>query len=232
MNQYIAFKTLVKREVVRVFRIWSQTLLPPIITSFLYFIIFGHVIGSRIGDIDGMSYMEFILPGLVFMPMVMAAYTNSSSSFFGAKLGRSIEELLVSPMSNVTIILGYVTGAVLRGVLIAILVSTVGWFFTRTPIHSYFIVLLYAVIGSLLFGLAGLLNGIYAKTFDDISFLPTFVLTPLNYFGGVFYSVQMLPGIWQHVAQIDPILYLMQGFRYGFLGIYGQHIYMTTFIAI
>lgn len=217
--QWVGLVTLARKEVTRIFRIWAQSMVPPVITSILYFIIFGHVIGSRVGMVHGVSYIDFIMPGLVFMPMVMGAYSNVSSSFFGARFGKNIEELLVSPMSNTMIIFGYMAGGMLRGMLVSLLVAIVALCFTDVHIHSFLILVIFALLGSALFSLAGLLNGVFAKSFDDVAFFPTFVLTPLNYFGGVFYSVSMLPGIWRHVAAFDPILYLMRGFRYGFLGI-------------
>lgn len=230
--QLIALKTSLRKEMTRVFRIWSQTLLPPLITSALYFIIFGHVLGSRVGLIEGVPYKVFIMPGLVFMPMVMGAYANTSGTFFGAKMFYSIQELLVSPMSNNSILLGFLSAAMLRGLLVACIVVFVSSFFVHLQIHSIEIVLLYVILGTAIFGLAGLINAIFAKTFDQISIIPTFILTPLNYFGGVFYSISMLPSVWRHIAMFDPILYLMRGFRYGFLDIKDGPILLTTVISV
>ena len=230
--QMIGLKTILSKEMTRVFRIWSQTLLPPLITSALYFIIFGHVLGSRVGLIHGFSYKVFIMPGLVFMPMVMGAYANTSGTFFGAKMFYSIQELLVSPMSNNSILCGYMAAGMLRGLLVACIVVFVSSFFIHLQIYSVWVVLLYVILGTALFSLAGLVNAIYAKTFDQISVIPTFILTPLNYFGGVFYAITMLPPFWRHIAAVDPILYLMRGFRYGFLDIETGSLWVTTLISI
>jgi ABC-2 type transport system permease protein len=184
-------------------RIWVQTLVPPAITMTLYFVIFGALVGSRIGDMGGFSYMEFIVPGLIMMSVITNSYSNVASSFFSAKFQRNVEELLVAPVPNYIIVLGYVGGGVARGILV----------------HHLFILMSTVVLTATLFSLAGLINAIYAKTFDDISIIPTFVLTPLTYLGGVFYSLSLLPQFWQYVSQINPIVYMVNAFRYGFLGV-------------
>lgn len=218
-DQYISFQTIVRREVTRFTRIWTQTLLPPVITQTLYFVIFGKFIGERIGDIHGVSYMAFIVPGLVMMAVINSAFSNVVSSFFSAKFQRSIEEILVSPTSNATIIAGYICGGVLRGVIVGFIVFGVSVFFTHPVIHHPLVILVFIFLTAVVFSLAGLVNAIFAKKFDDVSIFPTFVLTPLTYLGGVFYSIHSLPDVWQKVSLLNPILYMVNGFRYGFYGI-------------
>jgi ABC-2 type transport system permease protein len=215
----IAMRTIVRKEVVRVLRIWVQTIVPPAITMTLYFIIFGNLIGSRIGTMDGFDYMQFIAPGLIMMSVITSSYGNVVSSFFGAKFGRHIEEMLVSPMSNATIVIGHVAGGVLRGVLIGLLVTIVALFFTQLDVQHPLITISIVILSSTVFALAGFINAIFAKKFDDISIVPTFVLTPLTYLGGVFYSISLLPEFWQKVSLANPILYMVNAFRYGILGI-------------
>lgn len=235
MNQkekYIGLKTIFVKEYIRVLRIWPQTLLPSVITLALYFIIFGKLIGSQIGSISGFSYIEFIVPGLIMMAVITNAYSNVSSSFFGIKFQKSIEELLVSPLPTSVIIWGYVLGGVFRGILVGILVTIVSLFFITLKIHSIFIILSTVVLTSIMFSLAGLLNAIFAKKFDDVSIVPTFVLTPLTYLGGVFYSINALPEIWQTISKANPILYMVNTFRYGFLGISDINIYFAFAMII
>jgi len=221
----IALQTIVRREIVRIMRIWTQTLIPPAITMTLYFVIFGKLIGSRIGNIQGeFSYMQYIVPGLVMMSIITNSYGNISSSFFGAKFQRSVEEMLVSPMSNWVILLGYVAGAVARGLVVGLLVLLIALFFTHLQIAHILITLLSVLFGATIFSLAGFVNAIYAKKFDDIALVPTFVLTPLTYLGGVFYSVNMLSEPWQAISRINPILYMVNAFRFGVLGISDVHI--------
>jgi ABC-2 type transport system permease protein len=221
----VALKTLVRREIVRIMRIWTQTLIPPAITMTLYFVIFGKLIGSRIGNIQGeFSYMQYIVPGLVMMSIITNSYGNISSSFFGAKFQRSVEEMLVSPMPNWVILLGYVTGAVSRGLVVGLLVLLIALFFTHLQVAHILITLLSVLFGATIFSLAGFVNAIYAKKFDDIALVPTFVLTPLTYLGGVFYSVNMLSEPWQSISRINPILYMVNAFRFGVLGISDVHI--------
>ncbi|HUA78918.1 MAG TPA: ABC transporter permease [Dyella sp.] len=216
----VALYTIVRREIVRIMRIWTQTLIPPAITMTLYFVIFGKLIGSRIGTIQGgFSYMQYIVPGLVMMSIITNSYGNISSSFFGAKFQRSVEEMLVSPMSNWVILLGYVTGAVTRGLVVGVLVLLIALLFTHLQIAHPLVTFLSVLFGATIFSLAGFVNAIYAKKFDDIALVPTFVLTPLTYLGGVFYSVSMLSEPWQSISRVNPILYMVNAFRYGVLGI-------------
>ncbi|MFT6101577.1 MAG: ABC-2 type transport system permease protein [Granulosicoccus sp.] len=218
-EQWIALNTIVRKEIVRFTRIWVQTLLPPVITMGLYFVIFGTLIGSRIGEMDGFSYMEFVVPGLIMMSVITNSYSNVVSSFFGVKFQRSIEELLVSPTPNYIILLGYVSGGVCRGLLVGFVVTLVSFFFTDLSIHSLPITIAIVFMTAIVFALAGFFNAVFARTFDDISIVPTFILTPLTYLGGVFYSISLLPPFWQSVSQLNPILYMVNAFRYGILGI-------------
>ncbi|MDE9487439.1 ABC transporter permease [Xenorhabdus bovienii] len=224
---WVALKTLWMKEITRFSRIWVQTLLPPMITMSLYFVIFGNLVGSRIGEMGGFSYMQFIVPGLIMMSVITNSYANVSSSFFGAKFQGSIEEVLVAPVPTHIIIAGFVGGGVTRGVCVGILVTLVSQLFVPVQIHSWSMVVITLLATSILFSLAGLLNAIYAKTFDDISIIPTFVLTPLTYLGGVFYSLTLLPEFWQLVSKLNPIVYMISGFRYGFLGITDVSLTMT-----
>lgn len=216
---WVAYVTLARREIRRFTRIWVQTLIPPVITTSLYFLIFGKLIGSRIGLIDGVSYIEYIAPGLIMMAVLMNAYSNVSSSFFSTKFHHNIEEQLVSPMPDALIVLGYVTGGVLRGLAVGLIVGAVAMFFTRIHVEHFFMTLLVSLLTAVVFSFAGFINALYAKSFDDVSIIPTFVLGPLTYLGGVFYSVSMLSPMWQTVAQFNPLLYVINGFRYGMLGI-------------
>ncbi len=214
----IAIRTLVRKEVIRVLRIWVQTIVPPAITMTLYFIIFGNLIGRRIGQMDGIDYMAYIAPGLIMMSVITNSYGNVVSSFFGAKFGRHIEEMLVSPMSNSAIIIGHVAGGVLRGLMVGTLVTVIALFFTRLEVQNPLITVSVVLLSSIVFSLMGFINAVYAKKFDDISIIPTFVLTPLTYLGGVFYSISLLPEFWQTASKANPILYMVNAFRYGILG--------------
>ena len=214
-----AFRTIVLREVRRFTRIWPQTLLPPAVTMTLYFIIFGNLIGSRIGDMGGFDYMAFIVPGLIMMAVITSSYANVVSSFFSMKFQRSIEELLVSPVPDWIILAGYVAGGMARGLGIGLIVTLLSLAFTRLSIHNLPMVILTVFLTSALFSVGGFINAMLATKFDDISIVPTFVLTPLTYLGGVFYSIDLLPGFWQGVSMINPILYMVNGFRYGILGV-------------
>ncbi len=227
----VALQTILSKEIVRFMRIWSQTLLPPAITMSLYFIIFGTLIGAQLGDIEGHSYMQYIVPGLVMMSIMTNAYANTSSSFFGAKFSKSIEEILVSPTPNYIILLGYTLGGSLRGLLVGVVVILISLLFTHVHIHNFWIVLLMAILSSTLFSLGGLINGIFAKKFDDVSFIPTFVLTPLTYLGGVFYSIKQLPPVWQNISILNPILNIVDTFRYGMLGISDVNIYFGILLV-
>ena len=219
LEQWVVFKTILRKEIRRFIRIWPQTLLPSAITMSLYFVIFGSLIGSRIGEMGGFTYMEFVVPGLIMMAIVTNSYANVVSSFFGSKFNHSVEELLVSPTPNYIILLGYVVGGVSRGLLVAVVVTLVSLFFTRLHIHSYLIVLVIVLMTSTLFALAGFINAVYANSFDDISIIPTFVLTPLIYLGGVFYSMDLLPEFWANVSKLNPLVYVVNAFRYGVLGV-------------
>lgn len=214
----VALLTLVQKEVRRFMRIWPQTLLPPAITMSLYFVIFGNLVGSRIGQMGGFSYMQFIVPGLIMMAVITNSYSNVSSSFFSAKFQKSIEELIMSPVPLHLILWGYVIGGVTRGILVGAIVTILSFFFTQLSIYNLFVTIYTVIITSLLFSLGGLINAIYAKSFDDISIIPTFVLTPLTYLGGVFYSIGALSPFWQNLSLINPIVYMVNAFRYGILG--------------
>lgn len=218
-EQWIAFTTILRKEIKRFTRIWVQTLLPPVITMALYFVIFGKLIGSRIGDMGGFSYIQFVAPGLIMMAVLTNAYSNVVSSFFSAKFQRSVEEVLVSPTPNYIILLGYTMGGVARGLCVGILVTIMSLLFTDLHIYSWAITLTIVLLTSMLFSLAGFINAVYANTFDDVSIVPTFILTPLTYFGGVFYSISLLPEVWQHISRLNPILHMVNAFRYGILGI-------------
>lgn len=227
---FTALKTIWIKECTRFLRIWVQTLVPPAITMTLYFVIFGSLIGSRIGEMGGVSYMEFIVPGLIMMSVITNAYLNVASSFFGAKFQRNLEEMLVAPVSNITIILGYVGGGVVRALIVAVIVTLVSGIFVDYRIENFAMVVLTVVLTATLFAMGGLLNAMFAKTFDDISIIPTFILTPLTYLGGVFYSITLLPDFWQTVSQFNPIIYMVNGFRYGFIGV--SDIAPVTAIAV
>ena len=216
---WIAYVTLVIKEVRRFTRIWQQTLLPPAITIALYFIIFGGLIGPRIGQMSGFSYMEFVVPGLIMLSVITSSFGNVVSSFFGNKFAGNIEELLVSPMPNYVILLGYITGGVARGLAVGVIVTVLSLFFVDLDVQHPIVTVCVAILTSILFSLAGLVNAVYAENFDDISIIPTFVLTPLTYLGGVFYSMSLLSEFWQGMSKLNPILYMVNAFRYGFLGI-------------
>ncbi|GAB3046163.1 ABC transporter permease [Acinetobacter apis] len=232
----IALWTLVSKEVRRFMRIWPQTLLPPAITMSLYFVIFGNLVGSRIGDMGGFTYMQFIVPGLIMMAVITNSYSNVCSSFFSAKFQHSIEELIVSPIPLSLVLWGYVIGGICRGALVGLIVTTVSLFFTHLAIHNILITLYTVIVTSILFSLAGFINAIYAKSFDDISIIPTFVLTPLTYLGGVFYAISELSPLWQKLSLVNPIVYMVNAFRYGILGhsdvnVTTSLIVMTVFCA-
>ncbi|MGN6706595.1 MAG: ABC transporter permease [Rhodanobacter sp.] len=232
----VALYTVARRELVRIMRIWTQTLIPPVITMTLYFIIFGKLIGSRIGKIDGVPYMQYIVPGLVMMSIINNSYMNISSSFYGAKFQRSVEEMLVAPMSNWAILSGYVIGAVLRGLVVGLLVLLVALFFTSLQVAHPLVALAAVLLGAVIFALAGFINAVFASKFDDIALVPTFVITPLTYLGGVFYSINMLGEPWRAISHANPILYMVNAFRYGILGISdvsvgGAFVVMLVFIA-
>lgn len=228
----VSLYTIILKEILRFLRIWTQTLIPPIITMSLYFIIFGKLIGSQIRPIDNFHYIQFIVPGLILMSIMINSYANTVSSFFLAKFNKSIEEMLVSPMPNWVILLGYSLGGAIRGILVGILVFCVAFFFTHIPMKHPFVVLSMGILAATVFSLGGLINGIFAKRFDDISFVPTFVLTPLTYLGGVFYSIDQLPPFWQNVSKLNPILAMVNTFRYGLLGVSDLNVYYGFTLVI
>ncbi len=216
---WVAFNTILYKEIRRFTRIWVQTLVPPVITMTLYFVIFGQLIGSRIGEMSGFSYMQFIVPGLIMMSSLTNSFANVASSFYSTKFARNVEELLISPTSPHIIILGYVAGGMARGVCVGVLVTIISLLFVSFQIQSWWIIALTLLMTTATFSLGGLINAVFARSFDDISIIPTFVLTPLTYLGGVFYSISLLPEFWQEVSKLNPIVYMINGFRYGFLGI-------------
>jgi len=219
IEQLVALRTILVKEIKRFLRIWVQTILPSAITMSLYFIIMGKFIGSQINDIHGFSYIEFIAPGLIMMGIITNSYANSVSSFYSSKFQRHIEEMLVSPMPNYIIILGFMLGGIARGVIVGAVVTVVALFFTQLQIHNLSLVVVTTILTAALFSIAGIINGIFANSFDDISIIPTFVLTPLTYLGGIFFSIEMLPKFWQNVSLANPILYMVNSFRLGILGI-------------
>ena len=217
-GSWVAFKTIVIKEVSRILRIWGQTLVPPAITMTLYFLIFGNLIGNRIGKMGDFPYIQFIVPGLVMMSVIQNAYGNVSSSFFGSKFGRYVEEILVSPTPSWVVLAGYIAGGAVRGLIVGAIVLLISLFFTRLEVAHPLIMLVTVFLTAIVFSLAGFVNAVYAKKFDDIAIIPTFILTPLTYLGGVFYSVSLLPPFWQGVSHLNPILYMVEAFRYGILG--------------
>jgi len=219
MNNSIALKSILTKEIQRFTRIWVQTLVPPAITISLYFVIFGSLIGSRIGEMGGFDYMSFIVPGLIMMSVITNSYSNVASSFFSAKWQRNVEEMLVAPVPNWVIVAGYVGGGMCRGILVGLIVTSVSLLFVDIQLHNVWIIIATVMLTSATFALGGLINAIFAGSFDDISIIPTFILTPLTYLGGVFYSISLLPEFWQGVSQANPIVYMVNAFRYGFLGI-------------
>ncbi len=231
LQQYrIAFITILIKEMRRFLRIWVQTILPPMITTALYFVIFGKMIGSQLAPIEGFSYMDYIVPGLIMMTMITNSYANVVSSFYGSKFQRYVEELLIAPIPHSLILLGFVAGGVARGLIVGLMVTLVATFFVDLQLHNIWVALSVALLTSILFALAGFINAVYAKSFDDIAIIPTFVLTPLTYLGGIFYSVSMLPGFWQEISLVNPILYMVNAFRYGILGV--SDINMTTAYSV
>ncbi len=216
---WVAFQTIIVKEIKRFMRIAVQTILPPAITTVLYFIIFGTLIGVQIGDMEGFRYIDFIVPGLILMSVISNSYANTVSSFYGSKFSHYIEEMLIAPLPNWIILAGFVGGGVARGVIVGVVVTGVALFFSEISIHSYTVTFTVFILTSILFSLAGFINAAYANTFDDISIIPTFVLTPLTYLGGVFYSISLLPEFWQNVSLINPVLYMVNAFRYGLLGV-------------
>ncbi len=232
-----AYYTIVVREILRFVRIWIQTIVPPVITTTLYFVIFGNLIGSQISHIEGFSYIEFIVPGLVMMSVITNSYANVVSSFYSSKFQGNIAEMLVSPTPNWVILLGYVSGGVARGLAVGMAVTLISLLFSHLHIQHWGITLTIGILTSALFSLGGLINAVYAQSFDDITIVPTFVLTPLTYLGGVFYSITMLSPFWQKLSFLNPVLYMVNGFRYGILGIADMNIWISygvllTFILL
>lgn len=230
-QQLIAFKTIVTKEILRFARIWVQTIVPPVITTALYFVIFGELIGSQLSNIDGYTYIDYIIPGIILMAIINNSYANVVASFYMSKFSHFIEEMLVSPMPNYLIIAGYVIGGVARGLAVGLVVALISTFFAELNIHSYFILFSVTILTAILFSLGGFINAVYANSFDDISIIPTFVLIPLTYLGGIFYSIDMLPTFWQNVSLVNPILYMVNAMRYGMLGISDIDL-MTAFSII
>lgn len=229
--QWVALNTIVTKEIRRFMRIWQQTLVPPAITMTLYFIIFGNLIGSRIGEMGGVDYMAFIVPGLIMMSVITNAYGNVASSFFSNKFQRSVEEMMVAPVHPGTILLGFVAGGVARGVFVGLIVTLLSLYFTQLQVHNLWVVVAVILLSAVLFSLGGFINAIFANKFDDISIIPTFVITPLTYLGGVFYSIGLLPEFWQNVSLFNPILYMVNTFRYGILGVSDVDL-LTSFIML
>ena len=229
---WVGYSTIVRKEVTRILRIWGQTIVPPAITMTLYFIIFGELIGRRIGEMGGFTYMQFIVPGLVIMSVITNSYGNMVSSFFGAKFGKHIEELLISPLPNWIILAGYMTGALVRGLMVGAVVLAVSLFFTRIEIQHPLIMVSVIILTAAVFALAGMVNAIFAQKFDDIAIIPTFILAPLTYLGGVFYSISLLPEFWQRVSVFNPILYMVNGFRLGMLGVSDVSLTMTYTVIL
>jgi ABC-2 type transport system permease protein len=223
-RRWVGLRTILIREFSRIVRIWGQTLVPPAITATLYFVIFGSLVGRRIGEMGGFSYTQYIAPGIIMMSVITNSYGNVVSSFFGAKFGRHIEELLVSPLPNWLIVLGYVAGGMLRGLLVGLIVAIIALFFTHLHVEHLFVVIAAVLLTSVVFSLCGFVNAVFAKNFDQITFVPTFILTPMTYLGGVFYSIAMLPGWAQAASKANPILYMVNAFRYGFLGHSDVHV--------
>jgi len=229
---WTAFQTILTKEVLRFARIWVQTVLPPAITTALYFIIFGKLIGAQIGDMEGFRYIDFIVPGLILMSVISNSYANVVSSFYNSKFQHHIEELLIAPLPNWIILAGFVSGGVARGVVVGVVVTIVSMFFSDLAIHSYGVTLLVFVLTSILFALGGFINAVYANSFDDISIVPTFILVPLTYLGGVFYSITLLPEFWQNVSLANPVLYMVNAFRYGLLGVSDIPLWVAFLIII
>ena len=227
----IAFNTIIIKEVGRFMRIWVQTIIPPAVSMALYFLVFGNLIGPRIGTMDGINYVQYIAPGLIMMSIINNSYANVVSSFFGAKFQHHIEEMLVAPIPNVIILSGYIVGGIARGIVVGLVVTLVALAFTHLHIHSYMVTISIVLLTSILFSLGGFINGIFARKFDDISIIPTFILTPLIYLGGIFYSISLLPDFWHLVSRFNPILYMVNAFRYGMLGVTDINL-VTAYVII
>lgn len=223
---------MLRNDFMRIVRIWSQTLLPPVVTTSLYFVVFGTFIGSQLAPIQGLSYIQFIVPGLILMSVITSSYMNTVSTFYFAKWTKTLDEVLVSPMPEWLVILGFVSGGVMRGLMVGALVGVVGLFFTNLGIHHALVLVAAVILTSVLFSIAGLINGVFAKGFDGISIVPTFVLTPLTYLGGIFYSIEQFPDFWQKVSLLNPILYMINAFRWGFFGVSDINIWVCFGVLI
>lgn len=232
MNYSVAFWTIFSKEVRRFTRIWPQTLLPPAVTTSLYFLIFGTLIGRRIGEINGVSYMEYIVPGVILMSVISHSYANVVSSFYSTKFQRHIEELIISPIPNWIILAGYVSGGIVRGLLVGLVVTAISLLFTDLQVNNVWIAIAVVILTATLFALSGFINAVFAESFDDISLIPNFILTPLSYLGGVFFSVSMLPEFWQKISLGNPILYMVNAFRYGFIGVTDVEIHIAFAITL
>jgi ABC-2 type transport system permease protein len=230
--RWVGFKTIIIREYGRIIRIWAQTIVPSAVTSALYFVIFGSLIGSRVGLMDGVQYMQYIAPGLIMMAVITNSYANVVSSFFGAKFGKHVEEMLVAPLPNWIIVLGYVGGGVVRGMLVGAAVTVVSLIFSKLAVHHAFVIFAAVLLTSVVFSLGGFINAMFAKNFDQVNWIPTFVLTPLTYFGGVFYSISLLPEWARHVSYANPILHMVNAFRYGFLGTSDVNVWVAFSIML
>lgn len=230
-KNWIAFQTLFRKEIRRFLRIWVQTILPSGIMITLYIVIFGSFIGSRVLPIQGYSYLQYIIPGLIMMTIINNAYTNVVSSLYAARFQKNIEEVLIAPVSNTLILLAYTLAGVTRGVLVGILVTGISLLFTRLQVHSLFQIVTITILSAMLFSLAGFTNGLFAKKFDDTSIVPTFILTPLTYLGGIFYTINLLPPFWHTVSLFNPVLYIVSAFRYAILGISDINV-MNAFVCI
>lgn len=218
-EQIIALRTLFVKEILRFSRIWVQTIIPSVITVALYFVIFGNLIGSQLNDIKGYQYIDYIVPGMIMMTIITNSYANTVSSFYSSKFQKHVEEMLVSPMPNYIIIWGFVSGGIARGVVVGIAVTATATLFTSIHFYNLTLIIVVTLLTCILFSLAGLINAIFANSFDDIALIPTFVLTPLTYLGGIFYSVDMLPEFWRNASFANPIFYMVDTFRTGMLGI-------------
>lgn len=232
MESWTSFRTLLKREVARIFQLWLQTLLPPVITAALYFIIFGHFMGARIGKIAQFDYVQYLAPGVIMLWIINASYNSVTGSLFIARFQRSIEEILVAPITNRMLLAGFLSGGIVRGVLVGLLVTITATFFTHLTVVHLGATCLVVFLSSLLFSLVGFINGLFARTFDDIMVVTTFILTPLTYLGGVFYSINMLPPLWQKISYFNPIIYIVDSFRYGILGITDINVWTSLGILV
>jgi ABC-2 type transport system permease protein len=228
----VAYKTMVRKELTRSFRIWKQTFVPPVINTILYFIVFGSLIGQRIGEMGGFDYIEFIIPGLIMMTVINAAFMSTAAGFFIAKFQKALDELLISPVASLTIILSYVTSSVVVSFVIGLIILITAMFFVSITIFDLFTMLVFIFLTATTFSMLGLALGIFAKNFDDLSIVPTFVLTPLTFLGGVFYSIDLLPEFFRNLSFLNPILYMINGFRYGFIGISDVDIFFSLIMLL